>query len=518
MLRDAGISFDSFDSEKDGQATPSPAQQSGKLIAYDAGQKYYEHRFLAHLGDELKQNPEDDMSVQKPSARLYPSFLFLGSMASCPPAKFPSVSEIFKLWPFFCENVDPLTKILHVPSTKVLLTQTLQPGASCPIPKKIEGFIFAICTCAVMSLGDNESQRLLGTRASLESFLAATATSLVESSFMQSLDIITLQTYVLFLTAMQRDCESSCFWTMVSIVIRIAQTIGIHQDGTIFSISPYETEIRRRLWWYIVSLDIRATEMAGSGKLVVPQPWNAPLPLNINDEDISPDTATLSSEHTKVTEMSFPLLKYEMSLFLQDPGNGKFSGGLEETRTGTSLLHARIARLEKCFEERFLRFCDPVIPLHVLLTVTARSTICKLQRIAEVSYADKDQPRVLTNPETKFSYGLKMLEYDKSVHSTKSTQRFRWYIMNSFPWGAVIGLLKAITGQTTWDETKEAAWHHLEDMYQHHPEFCFRSTEICGVAGKLTLATWEIRLQAIPKFHIRLCHLLLKIYIFNTTV
>ncbi|KAM5440543.1 hypothetical protein McaMca56_000773 [Microsporum canis] len=283
---------------------------------------------------------------------------------------------------------------------------------------------------------------------------------------------------------MQCDCESSCSWMMVSIAIRIAQTIGIHQDGTIFSISPYETEIRRRLWWYIVSLDIRATEMAGSGKSVVPQSWNAPLPLNINDEDISLDMTTFSSEHTKVTEMSFPLLKYELSLFLQDPGNGKFSGGLEETRTGTSLLHARIARLEKCFEERFLWFCDPVIPLHVLLTVTARSTICKLQRIAEVSYADKDQPRILTNPETKFSYGLKMLEYDKLVHSTKSTQRFRWYIMNSFPWGAVIGLLKAITGQTTWDETKEAAWHHLEDMYQHHPEFCFRSTEICGVAGK----------------------------------
>lgn len=71
MLRDAGISFDSFDSEKvggcigstaqtlpdarkqDGQATPSPAQQSGKLIAYDATQKYYEHRFLAHLDDEV---------------------------------------------------------------------------------------------------------------------------------------------------------------------------------------------------------------------------------------------------------------------------------------------------------------------------------------------------------------------------------------------------------------------------------------------------------------------------------
>ncbi|EFE42394.1 fungal specific transcription factor, putative [Trichophyton verrucosum HKI 0517] len=515
VLRDAGIPFEPFDTERmDKSTTDSTAQaqgeaarqkgegeeaslalQEGKLITHDANKKYYEHQLLASLGDELKQNLHG-MPIRAPSTGLYSSYLLLGSMASSPPAEFPSRSEIFKLWSTFCDNVDPLTKILHIPSANALLTQSLRSEESDFISQKLQGLIFAICACAVMSIGDNECQDMLGSSISLESLLAATAASLVESSFMQSLDLITLQTYVLFLTALQRDCEPSCFWTLVGIAIRIAQTIGIHQDGTKFSLSPYETEMRRRLWWYIVSLDIRATEMAGSGKATVPQSWTTTLPLNINDEDISSDMATFPSEHLKVTEMSFPLLRYETSRFLQAPGNGKLSGNLEDTIAGSSFSSSRIKNLKRCFEERFLRFCDPVILLHVLLTVTARSTICKLQRISEVFYAsDKNRLHSLNNTETKILYGIKMLQYDELVHATKSSEKFRWYVVNYFPWEAVIGMLKAITAQETWNDGKETAWNHIKDVYNHHPEFSLRSSGVSGVVSKLTLAAWETRLQ-----------------------
>lgn len=147
---------------------------------------------------QLKQNLHG-MPIRAPSTGLYSSYLLLGSMASSPPAEFPSKSEIFKLWSTFCDNVDPLTKILHIPSTNALLTQSLQSEESDFISQKLQGLIFAICACAAMSIGDNECEAMLGSSISLESLLAATAASLVESSFMQSLDLITLQTYVLFL-------------------------------------------------------------------------------------------------------------------------------------------------------------------------------------------------------------------------------------------------------------------------------------------------------------------------------
>ncbi|EGE06077.1 C6 transcription factor domain-containing protein [Trichophyton equinum CBS 127.97] len=517
VLRDAGIPFEPFDTARtdrstadstaqtpgeaarqkgdEGEEEASLALQQGKLITHDANKKYYEHQLLASLGDELKDN-SNGLAMSAPSTGLYSSYLLLGSMASSPPAEFPSKAEIFKLWSTFCDNVDPLTKILHIPSTNALLTQSLRSEESGIVSQKLQGLIFAICACAAMSIGENECQAMLGSSISLESLIAATAASLVESSFMQSLDLITLQTYVLFLTALQRGCEPSCFWTLVGIAIRIAQTIGIHQDGTKFSLPPYETEMRRRLWWYIVSLDIRATEMAGSGKPAIPQSWTTTLPLNVNDEDISPDMATFPSEHHKVTEMSFPLLRYETSRFLQAPGNGKLSGNHEDTATGSSFSYSRIESLEKCFEERFLRFCDPVIPLHVLLTVTARSTICKLKRISEVFHADKKCLHSPNNTETKISYGIKMLQYDELVHATKSSEKFRWYVVNYFPWGAVIGILKAITAQATWNDAKETAWNHIKDVYNHHPEFSLRSSGVSGVVSKLTLAAWETRLQA----------------------
>jgi hypothetical protein len=53
-------------------------------------------------------------------------------------------------------------------------------------------------------------------------------------------------------------------------VLRIAQGMGLHRDGTLFSLDPISIEIRRRIWWHIIWLDVRISIQTGLPTLCNP--------------------------------------------------------------------------------------------------------------------------------------------------------------------------------------------------------------------------------------------------------
>jgi hypothetical protein len=42
--------------------------------------------------------------------------------------------------------------------------------------------------------------------------------------------------------------------------------MGMHLDGILLGLSPFETEIRRRIWWQLRMYDFRAAELSGQAK------------------------------------------------------------------------------------------------------------------------------------------------------------------------------------------------------------------------------------------------------------
>jgi hypothetical protein len=92
---------------------------------------------------------------------------------------------------------------------------------------------------------------------------------------------------------------------MTGLAIRLAQNLRIHRDGTIFNLSPFEVEMRRRLWWHICSLDCRAAEGHGSVSSISDGIFDAELPLNIDDTDISPNATDPSKPKKGRTDMTF---------------------------------------------------------------------------------------------------------------------------------------------------------------------------------------------------------------------
>jgi hypothetical protein len=128
--------------------------------------------------------------------------------------------------------------------------------------------------------------------------------------------------------------------------------------------------MRRRLWWQIVLIDNRVAELSGAGTSILTYAWSTKLPSNINDSDLFPDMRDPPVESPGITEMIFLRLRCEITQFVQD--SRSLAGSL-------NVKDDAIEEFEQRLEREYLRYCDPLIPLHVMSSVMARSSMCKLQ-------------------------------------------------------------------------------------------------------------------------------------------
>ena len=112
--------------------------------------------------------------------------------------EYPSPLHAFLLWQVFLQNVNPLSKIIHVPSVQDHIVDAASNYDTIPIPTL--ALLFSIYAAAVMSLDDQECQKKVreSKNCLLHRYLSATQRALVATSFMHSKNLIILQALAIF--------------------------------------------------------------------------------------------------------------------------------------------------------------------------------------------------------------------------------------------------------------------------------------------------------------------------------
>lgn len=146
-------------------------------------------------------------------------------------------------------------------------------------------------------------------------------------------------------------------------------SLGLHRDGEKFGLSPYNTEMRRRLWWQICVLDVRASEDHGSDPSIFDHTFDTKFPLSINDEDLDPDAKEPPQPREGVSDMTFVLVRFEICalskrLQYNAPGRGPFSSG-NPTKLTLEEKEELIKETESRLEENYLKYCENAGPLCV---------------------------------------------------------------------------------------------------------------------------------------------------------
>jgi len=123
-------------------------------------------------------------------------------------------------------------------------------------------------------------------------------------------DINLIRIHCLLIIAKRvNSIELHALWVSVGTLVRLAMTMGLHRDpDSLWKVSVFHAEMRRRLWATILELDLQAAMERGM-PVREGSYYDCRPPLNINDWDIMESSEVLPNMRTSgCTETSFQVV------------------------------------------------------------------------------------------------------------------------------------------------------------------------------------------------------------------
>jgi hypothetical protein len=225
-----------------------------------------------------QSDDEDEPDSESTFSAQHQGFIFGYSSTSVDMLSLhPPQQHAHLFWDTYKENVDPLVKVLHIPTFEPVLLEAISNPDK--ITKSLEPLMFAIYYGAVTSMTRSECVEQYGEDRDtlLHRYRFGLEQGLARANFLFCDEMIILQAFVVFLILLRRNDDARKIWTLTGLAVRIAQTLGIHRDGSHFSLTPFDIEMRRRLWWQVCILDARSSEDHGCDPTIVEAQFDTKL-------------------------------------------------------------------------------------------------------------------------------------------------------------------------------------------------------------------------------------------------
>ncbi|KAF7563532.1 hypothetical protein G7046_g573 [Stylonectria norvegica] len=473
----------------------------GRLVLHDGGRssRYINSGFWSKLNDEinnvrvemeavseafnesgdnedLDQSPKDDFTASSD----HHSFLFGYRSADVDlTALHPLPSQGRFLWQVYLENVEPLLKLMHIPTMDKLILGMESHAEN--LTAGDEALLFAIYYAAVNSMGEGEVQTNFGVSQAqyVSQFRFALEQALARANLLNTSDIAVLQAFTLFLTMVKCHDDSKFCWTLTGICVRMAQALGLHRDGVQLGLPPFEVEMRRRLWWGIMNIDLRSAEEMGSDLIVSDKNFDTQLPSNINDADIDPSFTEFPLPQDGRTDTTVSLVRSEICalsrrLFTAMTELGPI--GHEDIKRSLEEREHMLVEVYDRIEEKFLKHAVTTNdPLYWMAALVARIVMAKMGLIIY-------QPVLFpgTGPELSkeirnrlWLSTIEIVEHNYILNTDPRCRQWRWLFQSYRQWAAIAYMLLEVS-RRPWTATSERAWEAAQILGHDHP---LKSTE-----------------------------------------
>ncbi|KAI9900942.1 hypothetical protein N3K66_005204 [Trichothecium roseum] len=474
------------------RASPPTA---GKLMPAAAGKtRYIDSSLWRSLEEGGASDDEDDGSDVGVAAQGFAAdpltASFLGHRQSVLDYHPPPETALL-LWQTHANNVEPLCKILHLPSTAEMVKKVSHNPISGTDADAC--LLFAVYHFAVSSMTNDDCMDKLGMprKQLLEYYNFAARQALVNASFLRTSDFVVLQALVLFLMACRHTYDAHTYWALTGVAVRISQRMGLHKDGDTLGLPPFDVQMRRRLFYQLLPLEGMASQMSGIELPIVPDAWNTKPPLNINDDQIWPGMTEVPEPQTGATEMLFCLSRACMGTsLLRIRSNQRPLQFKDSDEAKRAIDHA-----ESEIELRYIRYCDISNPLHFLAMGLGRCGITAMRLRARLPSV-----RAKTASETErrdvLQLAFKILDTDIAVYANTGVKRYWWYVRPMFLWGtwdALILVLATLREKEILSPDEVvSAWDRIQRMYENHGKPLIESKRAFhGALARLVLRAWE---------------------------
>ncbi len=174
--------------------------------------------------DEFSSLGPDELTPDNNTELVFPK----GDSPASEEDFHPDPVHAFRLWQIFLDRVNPLTKIIHVPTLQPYVVEASTNISN--IPLQYQALLFSIYLMGTIALSEAETVQLLGMPrdVALRRFTAATKQALQRYDFLRNYDMAALQALLLFLVRLSIDtlCDFTTHWAPVLAFLLLTIAIG----------------------------------------------------------------------------------------------------------------------------------------------------------------------------------------------------------------------------------------------------------------------------------------------------
>ncbi|KAI1418465.1 fungal-specific transcription factor domain-containing protein [Hypoxylon sp. FL1857] len=465
--------------------------QFGRLVLGDAGQsRYVSTGFWSRVNDELHglrmdtkelaggeyDSSEDEESPGKTPSTLEldrtPSerhaFLFKHNLRSPAPdlrGFHPLPSQIPFLLNVFAQNINVMSGVVHLPTINKII-RDLPGGDVSALSPANEALMFSIYYSAITSMEDDDIVTNFGSSKSELNFKYRLGLehALARADFLNVPDIVLVQAFVIFLFLAKRHDSPRFVWMMTGLAIRMAQALGLHRDGSRFPhLTPFEVEMRRRVWYSLCMIDARSSEDQGTDLTITQGSFDTRKPLNINDSDIDPDTKDTPKEREGITDMTIPIVFCQHCVVTQRMVALSLRNEERCLENQSRLLNEFYEQLERTY----LRYTDATnnIAYWVCVTTT-RLVVAKMSLIIyfPVLFSSTSEHASEELRTKLFIAAIEVAEYNHALNAEQACRNWRWIFQTYTHWYSIVYMLIEAT-RRPWTPAVERAWVALHSTW-----------------------------------------------------
>ncbi|PNY27117.1 transcriptional regulatory protein [Tolypocladium capitatum] len=492
-----------------------------KIINEDGGVRFMDSYLWATMFDELQamrdivetEDPEDssilgseDLTPDDNADLFFPGDLSTASIEDLQPDPVHS----FKLWQLFLDRVNPLTKVIHAPTVQPYVVEAATNMSSVPI--HYQALLFSIYNIATVSLSDMECIQMFGVskETNLQKFATGTKVSLIRLNFLKNYNMSALQALVIYLGRYDRHAA----WIISGTLVRIALKMGYHRDGELLNLDPFETEMRRRVWWQIVIQDTKFAMMSGLNESLLPRLWDTKLPQNVNDADLFQGSTEPIVPREGPTEMAFCILINEIYKFRTEAdcadgqafevavlGQGQNVEGNDDSsschQTTIEKFRFQSRRLELKLIELERKYVDVNAGSVHKAALAIRPMLT--HQLSEMLVPMRDQPEwgteIFSAKDNLFKVIVIGIEHRIDAFERLADTGFVWYVKLHFQF-EVFAVMTGRLGQHPTGSLSNRGWAAMERVYGYLPELFDMSQRLCSAQAQFTLRAWKNRENA----------------------
>lgn len=239
--------------------------------------------------------------------------------------------------------------------------------------------------------------------------------------------------------------------------------MGLHRDPSHFDMTPFNAELRRRLWWGLMALDLRSAEELGTDLTITNRSFDTRLPANINDAEISPESTEVPESRIGRSDCAVALVRYEIcSMARQLHFAASASAGMCP-KSNLSTMEEKEQTLVEIYqkvEHKFLQHVvDATDPLYWVAAMISRIIMAKscLVIYHSLMFPGSTHELSVEVRQRLFVSAIEIIECNYKLNTDPRCKQYRW-LFKTYPQWHAIAYVLIETCRRPWTALVERGW------------------------------------------------------------